>query len=232
MKVIDFILDVAKSDLKQITLNDVGTGTASDTVLQKDNMAAMLSFVNQGIVKLHTKFPLLVNIVEFDTDTYDTSEEGIVELGTVKLPSNALSLLNIVTDTYDKVPLDDKGIEFLFKQNTYKKLFVSTVAINTYVISGYNEDNVKTLYFEHTAVPAEVKLTSDIPLPVKFLEALRYFVSYKGYSTIKSTTPTGDVNVTYKKLFDDACSLLENTTDMLTDDNSFDADKLWKKNFV
>lgn len=233
MKVIDFILDTAYSDLKQTALFDVGTGAVTDTDAQKDNIRTLLSFVNQGLVALHSRFPLKVGTVEFDTsERYNSAMEGVIELGTVKLPDEALSLIDIVTDDHEKVPLDDKGIQYLFDQGTYKKLLVRTVAINTYVVSGVNEDGVKTLYFTYRAIPDTVKVTSTLPLPSKFVEALRYYVAFRGYSTIKSTTTTGDVNVMYKKLFDDACNTLEDTTDMLTDDTSFNENKLWKKNFV
>lgn len=233
MKVIDFMVEVVESDLKQLSIHDIGTNTNSDTDTQKSNLRTVLAFVNQGLVDLHSKFPLKVGVVEFDTDElYNTATEGVANIGTVSLPTEALSLVNITTDSYSNVPLDDKGIEYLFEQGTYKKLFVRTVAVNTYVVSGVNEDKVKTLYFTYKTIPGVVKATSELPLPAKFVEALRYYVAFRGYSTIKSTTTTGDVNILYKKLYESACDALSNSTDMLTDDNSFDKDKLWKKNFV
>lgn len=232
MKVLDFILGVVGSDLRQIAIADVGTGSTSDSATQASNMTVLTDFVNQGLVELHKRFPLKVDVYEADVETYSTATEGLVEQSYVKLPNEAFSLVRVTTDEYVDVPLDDKDTEALHNQGTYKKLFIRTVAVNTYVVGGYNEDNVRDVYFSYTAAPSTVGLTQELPLPAAYLEALRHYVGYRGYSSVKSVTPVGDEGISYLKKFEASCELLKNTTGMLYDHNDFDVDKLYRKGFV
>ena len=232
MKVLDFILDIAVSDLRQITLRDVGTGLSTDSEEQKLNMNTLLSFVNQGLVSLHTKFPIKVEVYEADVEPYDTYTQGMTELGAIKLPNNALSVIGITTDDYENVPVDDKNIEYQFRQKAYNKLFVRTIAYNTMVVSGYNEDKTRTLYVSYTCAPDTVGIKDELPVSTNFLEALRMYVAYRGYSTIKSVTPLGDEGLTYLKKYDALCKDLEGSIDTIYNYNVFDEDRLYKKGFV
>jgi hypothetical protein len=232
MKVLDFILDVAASDLRQIALRDVGTNSANDTSDQKVNMTTVLSFVNQGLVSLYTKFPIKVDIYEADVELYDTTTAGINELGTIRLPDNALSMIGITTDDYIDVPVDDKNIEYQYRQGAYNKLFIRTVAYNTFVVGGKNEDNTKSLYISYTCAPPTVKLSDVLPLSTNFMEALRMYVAYRGYSTIRSVTQLGDEGVNYLKKYESVCKELEGTIDTMYDYITFDENRLYKKGFV
>jgi hypothetical protein len=232
MKVIDFIKDIANSDLRQIALHDVGTGLPTDTEEQKEHMSTLISFINQGLVSLYKKFPLQVETYEADVESYDTYTESLIEDAQIKLPDTALSVVGVTTDKYIDIPVDDKNIEFLFSQNSYNKLFLRTIAHNTFVISGRNEDNVVSIYINYTTVPKSVGLEDDIPLNVTFLEALRMYVAYRGYSSIRSVTPVGDEGVGYLKKYEALCTELESTVDTMYNYDSFDVDRLWSKGFV
>jgi hypothetical protein len=232
MKVIEFIKDIAKSDLKQVAIRDVGNGSSLDTIDQQDNMATLASFVNQGLVSLYQKFPLRVETYEADVEAYDTFTEGMVEASQIKLPSNALSVVGVTTDKYEDVPVDDKNVEFQFKQGAYDKIFLRTIAYNTFVISGRNKDKIVAVYVNYTAAPDTVSVDEVIPLGMNFMEALRMYVAYRGYSTIKSVTPVGDEGLTYLKKYETICKELESTVDTMYNYNSFDADRLWSKGFV
>jgi hypothetical protein len=100
------------------------------------------------------------------------------------------------------------------------------------VVSGYNEDKVKALYVTYTRAPDAIKLKDELPVGVSFLEALRMFVAYRGYSTIKSVSPLGDEGLTYLKKYDALCKDLEGSIDTMYNYNGFDADRLWNKGFV
>jgi hypothetical protein len=232
MKVIDFIKDIANSDLRQITLRDVGTGLPTDTEEQKEHMSTLISFVNQGLISLYKKFPLQIETYEADVEAYDTYTESLMEDAQIKLPDTALSVVGVTTDKYVDVPVDDKNIEFLYSQNSYNKLFLRTIAYNTFVVSGKNEDKVTAIYINYTTVPNSVGLEDNIPLNVMFLEALRMYVAYRGYSSVHSVTPVGDEGIGYLKKYEALCTELESTVDTMYNYDSFDVYRLWSKGFV
>jgi hypothetical protein len=213
-------------------LHNVGTGLPTDTEEQKEHMSTLISFVNQGLVSLYKKFPLQVETYEADVEPYDTYTESLMEDAQIKLPDTALSVVGVTTDKYIDVPVDDKNIEFLYSQNSYNKLFLRTIAYNTFAVSGKNEDKVTSIYINYTTVPNSVGLEDNIPLNITFLEALRMYVAYKGYSSIRSVTPVGDEGVGYLKKYEALCTELEGTVDTMYDYDSFDVDRLWSKGFV
>jgi hypothetical protein len=232
MKVIDFIKDIVRSDLNQLTIKDIGTGSNIDTVEQQFNMSRLLSFVNQGLISLYERFPLRVDTYEMDIETYDTYTEGIVESSIIKLPETAFSVVNATTDRYEDVPIDNKDIEFRFKQGAYDKIFLRTVAYNTFAVGGKNKDKVVSILFTCTAAPDLVDLDDNLPLNIKFIEALFLYVAYKGYSTVKSITPVGDESLNYLKKYKAMCEELEGTVDTIYNYSSFDPDRLFSKGFV
>lgn len=232
MKALDFIKEIANSDLRQIMLRDVGTGADTDNEEQKSNMVTVLGFVNQGLLELYKRFPLKVNTEEVDVEIYNTMAEGVNEGGIIKLPDTALSVVSITNDVYEDIPLDDKHIEFQFKQGVYKKLFVRSIAVNTFVLGGLNEDLTKVVYITYTSAPDTLKLTSNIPLAMAYMEALRNYVAYRGFSTVKSVSPVGDEGLTYLKKFENSCQVLKEMTSTIYDYSNFDEVRLWNRGFV
>jgi hypothetical protein len=64
------------------------------------------------------------------------------------------------------------------------------------------------------------------------MEALRMYVAYRGYSTIRSVTPAGDEGVEYLKKYTALCAELESMVDTIYSYDSFDVYRLWSKGFV
>jgi hypothetical protein len=226
MKLLDIIKYSVEGDLKSMSLADIGNPSDTKTALtdvQKANLATLVGFTNQGILELHKRFPLKVETKEVSIDIDD-------KLVPIQLPDNALSILKVTTLDFVEVPLDDMDIEFKYKTNTYKGLYVKSVAVNAYVVLGdYPGDEVELL-FHYMASPEPLKYTDVLPLPFSYHEALIHYIAYRGYSAIKSVTPVGAEDLSYKKRFEDSCMHLKEITDNLYE--YIDYSRLFKRCFV
>ena len=213
-KIIDYI---AKGDLKQTALSDVGTADSRNSS-QQSNLDTLVGFVNQGVLELYKRFPIKISVMDERVSSPTEMDDPLV------LPDTALELISVTVDdaTYVPdaelgpfgvvVPLDNYDIEYKYRTNVYKGIYAKTVAVNSYVVLGNVPTAGVKLYFRYKDSPAELKYSSKLPLPVMYHEALMNYIAYRGYSTIQSVTPVGDTGLNYKKKFEDSCLRIEQNT--------------------
>ena len=220
MQVSTIIDYMAKGDLKQTSLSDIGTADAR-TAAQQNNLDTLVGFVNQGVLELHKRFPIKISVMDERVSSPTEMDDPLV------LPDTALELVSITVDdaTYVPdaelgpfgvvVPLDNYDIEYKYRTNVYKGIYVKTVAVNSYAVLGNVPSAGVKLYFRYKDSPTELKYSSKVPVPAMYHEALMNYVAYRGYSTIQSVTPIGDTGLNYKKKFEDSCLRIEQNTDTL-----------------
>lgn len=220
MQVSDIINQVAKGDLRQTSLSDIGTAN-SRTELQQSNLDTLVGFVNQGVLELHKRFPIKVSVEDELVKAPTEVDDPIV------LPDTSLELISITVDDSTAVPdgevgpfgvvvpLDNYDIEYKYKSGTYKGMYVKTVAVNSYAVFGTIPVGGVKLYFRHKDAPAPLRYQSRLPMPVMYHEALMNYVAYRGYSTIPSVTQAGDTGMLYKKKFEDSVLRIQQNTDTL-----------------
>ena len=223
MQVITMIEDLALSELGQLALAEVGDKEFRSELNEK-NVARLLSFVNQGVMDLYKEFAIKVDVDSVFVLSPSTTDN------TVDLPDGALYLMKITRDDDTEVPLDDYDIEYRFKQDVYKDVYVKTVAINKYVVLGNIPKDGITVHFHYVSAPDTLRASSMLPLPVAYEDALRLFVCYKAYSSTRSVTPTGDEGIVYKKKYDEAVSKLKTKFDLTYE--WADPGRLRQKGFV
>lgn len=224
MKVSEFIKMVANSDLHQTHLADVGEVTTTTTDVQASNVATLLGFVQLGLVRLYTLFPLKISVYE---DTFGSDSEYD---DPVVLPDSCLALQKVTDDEFEPLPVDSADHELKLKNKAYDGALVRTLSVNKYFVKGEWKDGPRTLYFHYFDSPGTIRLGGELPLPAAYHEALINFVGYRAYSTVKSVTPAGDVGLMYKQKFEDSVQKLKDQTDTYVDD--FDHLRLWNKGFV
>ena len=146
-KIIDYI---AKGDLKQTVLSDVGTADSRNSS-QQSNLDTLVGFVNQGVLELHKRFPIKISVMDERVSSPTEMDDPLV------LPDTALELISITVDdaTYVPdaelgpfgvvVPLDNYDIEYKYRTNVYKGIYAKTVAVNSYVVLGNLTPVVGTL---------------------------------------------------------------------------------------
>jgi hypothetical protein len=212
MILLDIIKYSVNGDLKTTALSDIGNPTDTLTPLtdaQKTNLDTLVGFANQGILELHKRFPLKVETKEVSRDIDD-------KLVPIVLPEHALSILKVTTLENVEVPLDDMDIEFRHTIGVYKDIYIKSAAVNSYLVLGeYPIGGEVELLFYYMAAPTVLKYDSKLPLPFSYHEALIHYIAYRGYSTIKSVTPVGAEDMSYKKRFEDSCMHLKEITDNL-----------------
>lgn len=225
MKVLKLIEDTAASDIRQLALANIGDETSRlSNAEQVGNLRVLTSFVNQGLLDLYTRFPLSIKSVEADADSVDQNLQ-------VTLPSDALGLKQVtVLDTGEQLPVDESSVEFKYRVKNEKVMFVKTIAVNTYLVQGYFPESFVELQFDYYAAPKEVDTEDKLPVPAIYNEALRLFIAYRAYSTIKSVTQTGDEHIKYKKMYEDACNLIKVSTEAWYDYTS--VERIYDRGFV
>ena len=208
MQVSTIIDYVAMGDLKQTSLSDIGT-TAARTEQQQRNLDTLIGFVNQGVLELHKRFPILVQV---ETEKFSRPTEAD---DPYVLPDTAIELVKIVKPDGEEAYLDNYDVEARYKANVYKEYYVKTVAVNSYRVLGTLPTEGVVLEFHYKAAPAPVGYSGKLSVPVMYHEALMNYVAYRGFSTIQSVTPIGDTGLNYKKKFEDSCLRIEQNTDTL-----------------
>jgi len=212
MILLDIIKYSVNGDLRTTALSNIGDPKDSLTPLtdeQKANLDTLVGFANQGILELHKRFPLKVETKEVSRDIDD-------KLLPIVLPENALSILKVTTLENEEIPLDDMDVELRYSIGDYKDIFIKSAAVNSYLILGeYPAGGEVELIFHYMAAPNILKYDSKLPLPFSYHEALIHYIAYRGYSTIKSVTPVGAEDMSYKKRFEDSCLHLKEITDNL-----------------
>lgn len=225
MKVLKLIEDTAASDIRQLALANIGDETSRlSNAEQVGNLRVLTSFVNQGLLDLYTRFPLSIKSIEADADSVDQNLP-------ITLPSDALGLKQVtVLDTGEQLPVDESSVEFKYRVKNEKVMFVKTIAVNTYLVQGYFPESFVELQFDYYAAPKEVDTEDELPVPAIYNEALRLFIAYRAYSTIKSVTQTGDEHIKYKKMYEDACNLITVSTEAWYDYTS--VERIYDRGFV
>ena len=223
MSVANFIKQVADSELRQLALSNVGEVTTAANEEQARNVATLVGYVNLGLVELYRRFPLKVEIYE------DLFREPTEIDDPVKLPDTAISLDKVTTKDLVQIAVDDADAERKFVDKVYDKLFVKTLAVNTFIVNGVFKEPT-TLYFHYKALPKAVSARDKLPIPVVYNEALLNYVAYRAYASMRSNTPVGDDASMYKKRFEDSCTQLAASTASLYDD--YDVNRLHSKGFV
>lgn len=225
MKVLKLIEDTTASDIRQLALANIGDETSRlSNAEQAGNLRVLTSFVNQGLLDLYTRFPLSIKSVEADADSVDQNLP-------ITLPNDALGLKQVtVLETGVQLPVDESSVEFKYRVKNEKVMFVKTIAVNTYLVQGYFPESFVELQFDYYAAPKEVDTEDELPVPAIYNEALRLFVAYRAYSTIKSVTQTGDEHIKYKKMYEDACNLIKVSTEAWYDYTS--VERIYDRGFV
>lgn len=225
MKVLKLIEDTAASDIRQLALANIGDETSRlSNAEQVGNLRVLTSFVNQGLLDLYTRSPLSIKSIEVDADSVDQNLP-------ITLPSDALGLKQVtVLDTGEQLPVDESSVEFKYRVKNEKVMFVKTIAVNTYLVQGYFPESFVELQFDYYAAPKEVDTEDELPVPAIYNEALRLFIAYRAYSTIKSVTQTGDEHIKYKKMYEDACNLIKVSTEAWYDYTS--VERIYDRGFV
>lgn len=206
MRVSTLIRSVARADLKQTALGIIGNDPDNRTAEEQENVDTIIDFINQGILELHKRFPILVTAEEYRLKRPSTVDDPI------ELPNSAIELVKVVDQDNERVPVDDYHVEREYKEGVYDKFYVKSLSVNSFLVLGNISEEGTRVFFHYKTTPREVRYSSNIPLPVIYEEALRNYVCYRGFSTVEGALQEGDKGLIYKNKFEDNIKQIEKNT--------------------
>ena len=147
--------------------------------------AALLNWINQGIVAIAKKIPLVDK-----EKVYALVTDAIVGQDTYELPDDCLQVIAVYGEHGKEIPLNDESDSESVFVPSFNRLIIPGSTLGGYVSIIYS------------AKPTTVSNTSDI-LPVNevFLECLLAYISYKAYKSLDSNDSTRVLSATYNKNF-------------------------------
>ena len=187
----------------------------------KVDTAAVLGFINLGILEIHKKFALwqAEAIITQVAGTLLYKLDGVDSNVSIDLSDNQLLMIeNVFEEDSGEISINDESDPYGCATPQYHQIeFVEAIDGDLYSVI-------------YRASPVFLTAdTEEIPLPPQFLEALFIFVAYKGYGSIKNTTDQGPNNTFYNR-FQAACNLI-NTNGLIAQD-SMHSHKFADRGFV
>lgn len=188
------VINLAKtSELKQLAI--------------RNDTSAILGFINLGMLELYKRFPLkqeeaIITMRDGKSEYFLNGSDSDVEM-------NSFTNFLIVSECWDeagnKLTLNDENDPLAIMTPSYNSVEVPNVA---------NGEKLSIIY--RTSVDFATALDDDLLLPPQLLEALLYYIGFKGHSSI-----TADVkaeNNSYFIRFEQSCNRVLQTGLILPDD--------------
>jgi hypothetical protein len=218
MKVADIIDYAITGELRQVSLSDIGDVSAR-TPEQQKNLDTLVSYVNQAMIELSTRFPLFISVEELDADSGDTDP--------IPFPNNATTLLKVESLLGEVIPINEpKWTDPIYKDTD--QWFVKTPSVNTLVINNNKPIESTELLATFVLSAPKYVYTSDIAIPNNYLEAVLDYIAYKANTAMKPL-PNQEGNVYYMK-FEADCTRLKATFDNNYD--SVEGSKFFTRGFI
>lgn len=145
-----------------------------NTLAVKDNTAAIVSFINLGLVELYGIFSLMteeyiIDLVDGVT-IYDLPSDFMFLTGAYEAPP-----LNSPSDMVP-LPVNEEGNPLSINTVNFKQVQVPTSVEGAYI---------SIIYVPKPKVMSPDNLEEELPLPEQLLQPLLNFVAFKGHGAIR-----------------------------------------------
>jgi hypothetical protein len=144
-----------------------------NTLAVKDNAAAIISFINLGLLELYSQFELY-------------SEEYLVELQDgvtiYDLPENFMFISGAFEEPVDAsensrpLPINEEGNPFSINTINFKQIQVPLNLTGAYI---------SVIYIPKPPLFTIADLEEELPLPDQLVQPLLNFIAYKGHGAIR-----------------------------------------------
>jgi len=169
------VMDLAKEgELKQLVV--------------KDNVSAVIGFINLGLIELYKRFPI---------ETKEFIVTMINGVGEYTLPSDFMW----VVSAYGEVPISDTQIVVnqLPINDETDPLSINTVTWNKIQIpSGVTGEYVSLIYVPSPVPVTALTLIDQLPIPEQMIEALLNYIGYRGHGSVDGKIST-ESNTHYQR---------------------------------
>jgi hypothetical protein len=153
---------------------DIAKYSELNTLAVKDNLPAIISFINLGLLELYSQFNLSTeeHLIELEdgVSVYDMPADFMYMTGAFEAPEEG--------STYEArpLPINEEGNPFSVNTINFKQVQVPLNATGAYISILYAPKPV-------SFTPAD--LDEDIPLPDQLIQPLLNFIAYKGHGAIR-----------------------------------------------
>ena len=145
-----------------------------NTLAVKDNVSAILSFINLGLVELYGQFNLYSEefLIELQDGVtiYDLPDNFMYMTGAFEAPEEGS------TEESRPLPINEEGNPFSVNTINFKQVQVPLSLTGAYV---------SIIYTPKPQTFTLVDLEQDIPLPEQLIQPLLNFIAYKGHGAIR-----------------------------------------------
>lgn len=156
MTIQNVIDDVAQGELKQLAV--------------KDDVSAVISYINLGLIELYKRFTL-------KTDEVIVPLVGSQTIYT--MPDNYQSILEALDENGDWYSINDED----------DALSILTPSYNTIQVP--NPEDGAAISIIYTALPERITdVTEELPLPLSLLDALYNYIGYRGHGSVNGDLKT------------------------------------------
>ena len=178
-----------------MTLNDVVTQLKYGelrSVASKDDMDAIVSYVNLALIALYSRFSLKVS------EQLIPMQDNITEY---LLNEDAMTIRAIYDENGDEFALDDETSLFSIMQVDFETIQVPNPSTGATLSVIYLPAPTTLTYIDETS------LTSRVPIPPQLLEPLLHYVGYRAHGSMN-----GDIkaeNNTHYMRYEASCKRIE-----------------------
>ena len=196
----------------------------------KDDLDAVLSYINLALIEIYKRFPLQTEevIITLGQDGDINHPYTMISDTIYQLPANCMYIVS----AYEEVPdaYYEEGIVKEIPINEEDNIYsVNTVSWNKIQIPGTITGQYISLIY--AAIPpyyTESDLNASIPLPIQMLDVMLAYIGWKGYSSIDPSRPE---NVAYYQKFETACNIAREYG-VQTADDMFMNKRVYDRGFV
>lgn len=173
----------------------------------KDNVEAVLGFVNLGMLELYKRFPLKTD--EAIVTLRDGKTTYLLDGTDVDVSISSVENFLLVSECYD-----EQG-ELVLINDESDPLGIMTPSYNTIEVPNVAEGEKLSLIYR-CAPNFATAVTNNLILPPQLLEALLHYIGYRGNATISSDTKAEN-NAHYIR-FEQSCNRVIEQGLILPDD--------------
>ena len=143
------------------------------TLAVKDDLDAVIGFINLGLIELYKRFPIEVDEYLITLDPSQTIYD---------LPNDCMWLVA----AYGEVPAGStEEVNQLQINDEENPLSINTVAWNKVQIPlSITGDTVSIIYVSSPTLVTSATLDIDLPIPSQMIEALLNYIGYRGHGSV------------------------------------------------
>ena len=189
------VIDLAKTgELKNIAV--------------KDDVPAMVGYVNLGLIELYKRFQLDVKELVITMGRDGTTEDPYVMINDTiyQMPSDFLYLVA----AYDEVPKDSVTRLAPIQINNENNIMgVNMISWNKVQIPAFELDaHISLIYTPSPKYYTVGELGEELPIPTQLVESLLAYIGYRAFASV-SPNPQNDVGNVYYARFENSCEIVK-----------------------